>query len=416
MNADAIADSLAALHPGAWELYEKTADSREVVSAASSRSERDRSEVGFAARWWDPAPRFAAGSSPAELRRAIEAAGETRAATGPVPEWPGKLPDAGGAEPVPDVPEGSVPDAFEELARLVAAESRGQARLEELTVRRGRCRERVRNAGGRDVAWTTRRLDGRAKAVGRLGSRACEARIVFRWDSAPDLSDLARRLADRATLPLSESGSPFARGEWVLDPAVGAALLGALAPIFLADVPPRWAVRGGLFPPAVSIVDDATADAPFDGEGVRTRRVTLLEAGALGTRLRDLSSPGPSTGHGVRHSYRTPPARSARRLFFEAERPLAARDLLASVKRGLFAAALTAPWRCDLERDLFEAEFTGIAVMAGRAQGSVAGARARGRLSDLLRRLTAISSDRRFFPIPDLVGSPTLRVERVSFE
>jgi predicted Zn-dependent protease len=93
-----------------------------------------------------------------------------------------------------------------------------------------------------------------------------------------------------------------------------------------------------------------------------------------------------------------------------------ARDLLAAVRRGLFASALTAPIRMDLERDRFEIEFTGISIIAGRAQGPVAGARARGRISQLLRRIAAVSTDRQFFPCPFPTGAPTLLVERADFD
>jgi predicted Zn-dependent protease len=103
-------------------------------------------------------------------------------------------------------------------------------------------------------------------------------------------------------------------------------------------------------------------------------------------------------------------------VFFETPTPIAPGPLLASVTRGLFAAALTAPVRADLEQDRYEVEFTGIALAGGRAQGPVAGAKAAGRISELLRRITSISSDLQFFPMPFPAGAPTVLVERASFE
>ncbi len=123
-----------------------------------------------------------------------------------------------------------------------------------------------------------------------------------------------------------------------------------------------------------------------------------------------------STGHGVRRSYRTPPRLGARRLFFETEQPAPPRELLAGVRRGLFASALIAPWRCDLENDRYEAEFTGIAVVAGHAHGPVASARSRGRLSELLRRITALAPASEAFPSPEPVVGATVLVGRVSFD
>ena len=415
MSPERLTERLESLAPGAWELYFKQGISREVRRAARDVSETFRSEEGLAARWWDPAPRFAAAGDEASLAGAIERARESPVSPGTLPSWPT------GAAPAPElVAAEPPPDVHEELARLVAAESRGEATLTELTVRSGRTIERVVNAAGLDVAWSAGARTGFAAAVGRRGARSCEARVPFRWDGAPDLPTLARRLCDRATLPLSDRAAPVARGDWLLEPSVAAALLAGLAPLFCREPSALWAARGGLLAPEISIVDDAGADAPFDGEGTRTRRVVVFEKGGLGLPLRDLAAArrdgASSTGHGVRPSYRTPPCLGARRLFFETERPAPPRELLAGVRRGLFASALIAPWRCDLENDRYEAEFTGIAVAAGHAQGSVSSARSRGRLSELLRRITALAPASEAFPSPEPVVGATVLVERVSFD
>ena len=416
MNPGEIASRLERRAPGAWEFYEKDGASVELARTAAGLATTSRREEGVAARWWDPAPRFAAATSAEVLARLLAAPDGASGAAGRVPRWPTGT--AAAAEPpgASDTP----PDLFDELARLVASESRGDATLVSLTLRRGRTRERVANAAGLDVSWNAAAESGVAAAIGRKDGRACEARVLFRPDGAPDLPRIARRLTDRATLPLSGRATPLDRGEWLLDVSVAAALLAALAPIFLRDAPPRWAPRGALLPPSLSIVDDAVSDAPFDGEGTRTRRVRLVEGGILRGRLHDLASGAAagagSTGHGVRRSFRTPPERSVRRLFFESENPVPQRELLASVKRGLFAAALTAPWVCDLERDAYCAEFTGVAIIAGRAQTPVGHARARGRLSDLLRRIAALAPEREFFPYPDPIGAGAVLIERTSFE
>ena len=172
--------------------------------------------------------------------------------------------------------------------------------------------------------------------------------------------------------------------------------------------------------PGVTVVDDASADALYDGEGTATRRVALVLEGTLGARLHDLRSARlagvPPTGNGVRPSYRQPPTPGPRRLFFETSTPATSRDLLASVRRGLFASALTAPPLLDFERDRYEMEFTGIVVVGGRALGPVAGARAQGRISQLLRRIAGLSTDRQFFPMPYPAGAPTLLIERADFD
>jgi predicted Zn-dependent protease len=412
-----LSEVLQGLAPGQWELYEKSAESRELDAAAGERATISRRERGWAARWWaGGAPRFACGSSAQEMPRAIAEASRVEAAAEPPPEWPAARSDAVREAPAAEPP----PDLFEEIQGRLAAESRGEAALKRLTLRRGASAVRIVNGKGLDVSFSTSVYDGIAHAAGRKGARACDGRAVFRWDRGPDLDGLARRLADRATLPLSDRGSPIDRGEWLLEPSVAAALLAALAPLFCEESQAKWLHRRDLFSPGVTIVDDASADAQYDGEGTATRRLVVVEGGSLAGTLRDLRSARRSgsaaTGHGVRTSYRVPPRAGPRRLFFESSSPSPARELLARVRRGLFAAALTAPARLDFERDRYEMEFTGIAVFGGRAEGPVAGALAKGRISQLLRRIAAVSTDRQFFPMPFLVGAPTLLIERSEFE
>lgn len=418
MTRERLAEILEGRAPGAWELYEKSAVSHETSAAGAERTAIERREEGWAARWWEGgAPRFAAASSAARLARAVSGAASLPAAAAAVPDWPAASCPAPPAGPGPEPPPR---EAFEELARLVAAESHGEGILTELALRRGRVAERIVNAKGGDIRLGAEQQDGVALAVGRRGARACEARVVFRADGPLDLPGLARRLADRATLPLSDRGAPLARGEWLLDPSVAAALLAGLAPLFVAEASPPWVSRSHLASECVTIVDDATADAPFDGEGVATQRAVLVQQGRWRSRLHDLVSAkrfgAKPTGHGVRPSYRTPPAAGPRRLFFETSTGVAPLDLLATVKRGLFAAAPTAPIQVDLAADRFAVEFTGVAIVAGRAQGPVASARATGRISELLRRISGVSTDRHFFPMPGPVGAPTLLVERCVFD
>jgi predicted Zn-dependent protease len=415
-SEDDLRADLARRAPRQWELYRKSGESRKLVASPSVRSQAWQREEGWAIRWWEEGtPRFACASNPGAVARAIAQTHGIAMAPSPAPQWPQSKSQAAPAAASVEPP----PDLFEDVARQLSAESRGEALLAELTLRRGVATERIENGCGLEVAQRVGWLDGMALAVGRRGGRSCEARLIFRWDREPDVAALARRLADRAVLPLSDHSTPVERGEWLLDPSVGAALLAGIAPLFTAARPPRWLARARFAAPGVTIVDDARADAFYDGEGTATRRVLLVDAGHLAGRLHDLRSATKgerSTGHGVRPSYRLPPAAGPRRLFFETAEGAAPLDLLSTVRRGLFASALTAPPRFDLEEDRFELEFTGIVVLAGRAQAPVAGARARGRISQLLRRIVGIATDRQFFPNPYPAGAPTLLIGRADFD
>lgn len=416
MTAKDVVRGLESRAPGQWELYHKRAESRETETAPGREHARWRRDEGWAARWWEEgAPRFAAASSESELARAVEAAGRFATAPSPPPDWPSRRREA--REPSPVAPP---PALFEALAGAVAAASRGEAVLSSLTVRRGLARERIVNAAGLDVAQEREVLDGVAAAAGRRGARVGEARLPFCWNGEPDLEPFGRRLADAATLPLSDRAAPFSSGQWLLDPAVGAALLAAIAPLFVAERAPRWIGRGPAAWRGLSIVDDPSSEAAFDGEGVPTRRTLLVEEGMLVGRLLDLAAAkragARSTGHAWRPSYRVPPAAGPGRLFFETKTPTTPPALLAAVRRGLFASAATAPPRVNLDADRYEVEFTGVSIVAGRAQGPVAGARASGRVSELLRRIAGLSTDTQFFPSPFPCGSPTLLIERANFD
>jgi predicted Zn-dependent protease len=417
MSPEKLRDRLAAREARHWELYHRTAESRELTAGPEVRRETWRREEGWAARWWEKgAPRFAAASTPEALESAIDAAVRLPTAPAEPPNWP-----SGSVVPLAPPPLDPPPDLFDELARLVSTESRGEATLTQLSVRSGVRAHDIANGAGLEVSDVSARLDGHARAIGRRGARACDGVVVFRWDGPPDLPALARRLADRVTLPLSDRPAPLARGEWLLDPLIGATLLSALSPLFTGAATARWWRQGAPFlSPRLTIVDDATADARRDDEGTPTRRVTLVEEGSARSRLSDLVSARragePSSGHGVRASFRTPPQAAPRRLFLATDRGESPADLLARVRRGIFASGLTAPPVIHLEEDRYELEFTGVAIIAGRAQAPVSAARASGRLSELLQRIGAISTDRQFFALPHLVGAPTLLVEHATFE
>lgn len=416
MNAERLAALLERRAPGAWELYRKVSETRETDVARGNYREAVRRESGWSARWWDAGLRFACGSDPERLAAAIGEAAKLPARDEPLP----RLPSAKADRPAPGAEPPIPADVFERLAQLVGEKSRGEAVLASLAVRRGGAEEDVANAAGLFVRTGSTRRDGVARAVGRRDARGCETRAVFRWDTDPDLDALAARLADGATFPLAPRGVTFPRGSWLLDPAVAAALLAAIAPLFSAETLPRWVKRSDFAARRVTIADDASADAPFDGEGTSTRRVLVVEEGALAARLHDLRSAARAgefpTGHGVRPSYRDLPRPGPRRLFFEASKGSSPRELLASVARGVFARALTAPVSVDLALDRYDVQFTGVSILAGRATEPVAGARVRGRLSELLARLGAVGTDLQFFPMPYPAGAPTVLVEKVSFE
>jgi len=136
-----------------------------------------------------------------------------------------------------------------------------------------------------------------------------------------DAEATGRRAAELAAAKLGARTFPTQRLPVVLDPFMGMALLGAIAPLFSADSVLKgkslFASKIGeqVASEQVTIVDDARApgglrSSPFDGEGVATTTRTLLERGVLRGYLSSLKTASrmgiAPTGNARRGSYAQP--------------------------------------------------------------------------------------------------------------
>ena len=420
---DPVGEDLVRRAGDRWEIYAKRAAVTELRIGAAFREESERREEGYAARWEERGLAFfAAASSPHLLLDAIGETARLRAGDGsPFPRLPsGTYPQPEDAVPPP------VPDAFEATAQLLASESKGQARLTSLFVTRGRIVERLVNGSGfsggrrRDFGY------GNARAVGIASERRVTADVVFPIDDhSIDSAKVAQSLADRALLPLKGRACPFPRGELLLDPSVSAAMLAETLPLFCGDrhcalLSRRYLDRAGRFAAeALSLADDPAGDGAFDAEGMAARRKEVVAEGVFRARLHDLSSAARAeeepTGNARRASFRTPPHAGSALFVLEGRRPSTAGELLASVTRGLYATALSAPARVDLENDVYRLEVEGWALQGGRARSPVAAAVIRGRVSDFWRSVAGVGTDRRVFPLQSVVAAPTLFLSKATF-
>jgi predicted Zn-dependent protease len=407
-----------------WEIYEKQTRSREIRHTPNLIEEFSRREEGWAARWREEGRRFfAAASGPAGLLAAIPSAAAVEALPGS--PWTSAPPASGSDTAGPEEPEACADD-FDELSQLLASESHGKARLLALSRVRSIAVDRLVNGAG--LAIARRREPGyvHARAAGVAGDARVGADGLYPEGAlAPDITRIARSLADRCVLPLEGGRLGITRGDLLLDPAVAAAVAAAALPLFTGDalkslLSRRYLDREGRFSaPGLQVVDDAAAEGPFDAEGTPTSRVAILEDGAFRRRLHDVESAARSgevvTGSAVRPSFRHPPMPGATRLEIGSRAPAPARELLARVQRGLYASSLTAPARVDLEEDRYRLEVEGWAIHAGRGKSPIAHTVLAGRFSDLWRRIIAVGDDQRWFLGPMPIGAPTLLVERATF-
>lgn len=168
-----------------------------------------------------------------------------------------------------------------------------------------------------------------------------------------------------------------------------------------------------VFAEGIAIVDDphrprGLRSKPFDGEGVRNARMSLIENGVLKTWILDCASAKQlslsTTGHASRGTG-GPPSPSTTNLYMEAGR-LPPKDLIANITQGLYVTELMGMGVNQVTGD-YSRGASGFWIENGAIAWPVAGVTIAGNLREMFRRLT---------PADDLVfrygtNAPTLRIE-----
>ena len=205
----------------------------------------------------------------------------------------------------------------------------------------------------------------------------------------------------------------------VYDPRVSAGLVGH----FAGAISGASIARGvsflkdklgeAVFASGITIVDDphrlrGLRSKPFDGEGVRNRRMALVANGVLKTWLLDCASAKQlglsTTGHAARGTG-GPPSPSTTNLYMEpgTQEPQA---LIADIREGFYVTDLMGMGVSGVTGD-YSRGASGFFIEHGRISYPVAGVTIAGNLKDMFRNLV---------PANDLVfrygtNAPTLRVE-----
>lgn len=205
----------------------------------------------------------------------------------------------------------------------------------------------------------------------------------------------------------------------IFDPRVSAGLLGHFASAvsgasiargvsFLKDL-----MGQAVFGAGITIIDDphrlrGLRSKPFDGEGVRNRRMALVERGELKTWLLDCASAKQlgltTTGHAARGTG-GPPSPSTTNLFMEPG-TVEPQALMADIAEGFYVTDLMGMGVNGVTGD-YSRGAAGFFIEKGKLAYPVAGITIAGNLKDMFRNLT---------PANDLVfrygtNAPTLRVE-----
>ena len=416
------------------ELYERRGSRLEMTEDESGRSVTEVAERGLALRLFRGGRTGFAAAGPegsgtlvptaaalvprARARRGVRAASPL----------PGEARDT---TPLADPPAPSEERLLETLATFrqnVQAAAKGAVVLREATVQAGERRERIATSGGREASWGSTGASLVASVAVRATAGRFSARVVAiaaRLDELP-LARLARYAADRLLLPLAGEAAASGRTDILLDPHVAAHLVGRLAPLFYGDAEEALLearTRDGRDPlasGAVTLVDSPQAPGgpirtPRDGEGTPQQRTVLLDRGRLAERMTDVATATrterPATGNALRLTWTSPPEIGPTNFFADPTGGVSPLDLLGSVRKGIYAAALLERPEVDLAADQFRLVAAGWAIDQGRAAGKISEVTIGGRLSDFLRSVAATGDDLKFVTSPrGGAGSPTLLV------
>ena len=207
----------------------------------------------------------------------------------------------------------------------------------------------------------------------------------------------------------------------LIAPLAAAEILRAFARTLGPDGPAGPAIAGSRL---LTIIDDGRmpggiATAPFDGEGVATRRTTVASRGRYSETIHDLASAArcaaASTGNGIRASFRDPPRRMPSN-FFIAPGSDTPGDLLSELRDGVWIQSLRpAPSvrRALGEDGVLAALGTGLRVVDGRPAEAIAGVLVSWPIADLMAGIVGIGNDLTFgFPAGSF-GSPSLLVKEI---
>lgn len=230
---------------------------------------------------------------------------------------------------------------------------------------------------------------------------------------------IGRRAGERAVARLNSRRAKSAQVPVVYDPRVGAGLLGHFAGAISGSSIARGVsflkekMGEAVFAPGISIVDDphrrrGLRSKPFDGEGVRNRRMALIDKGVLTTWLLDCASAKQlglaTTGHASR-STGGPPSPSVTNLYMEPG-ALSPAALMADIHEGFYVTELMGMGVNPVTGD-YSRGAAGFWIENGRIVYPVSGVTIAGNLKDMFHALT---------PADDLVfrygiNAPTLRIE-----
>ncbi len=262
-------------------------------------------------------------------------------------------------------------------------------------------------------------------AAGEGGAETGLGFDLARGPAAIDPAAAGREGAERATSMIG-AGKPQSRAcPVVLDPTVAASFVGLVGGALGADAVQRgrspFADRVGeaLGAEALTLHDDGLdpagpATAPFDGEGLTSRRTALIEAGVLRTYLFDTYTARRggtgSTSSAGRAGYRGPPGVSASNLVL-APGTLGFEELLAEAGGGVYVTDVAGLHSgVNPVTGVFSVGASGRVIHGGELAEPVREFTIASDLTSMLRGVRAAGAEARWVPFGGSVRTPPLLI------
>lgn len=233
---------------------------------------------------------------------------------------------------------------------------------------------------------------------------------------------VGKKAAQRAVARLHARKAKSCRVPVVFEPRAARGLAGIFAGAISGNAVTRGssflkdAMGQEIFAPHVSIIDDpylkrGLGSRPFDGEGVRGKRLALVEKGTLKSWLLDMRTAHrlgmPTTGHAAR-GVGGPPSPAATNLYIE-NGDRSPRELMHDIKSGFYVTE-TFGMGVNLTTGDYSQGASGFWIENGEIAWPVSEITIAGHLSEMFRSAT---------PANDLefrysANAPTLRVEAMT--
>ena len=243
-----------------------------------------------------------------------------------------------------------------------------------------------------------------------------------------DLARVAQEAGERATCLLGSRSMPARRTTLILDSFVAAEFLGMLASALSAEA----VLKGRSFlagkvgetiaDPMVTVVDDGLlpggpSTAPFDDEGVPSRRKELISEGVLAGYLHNTYTAAragtESTANASRGTFRDRPRVGATNMFLQPGRG-GREDILRRVGDGVLVLQVVgAHAGANPVSGEISLGALGLLVENGAPTRPLREITLAGKALDFLRDMVAVGEDMRFLPFEGSLGAPTVAIENV---